>query len=114
MRERDRDREAERPRGREAERQRGREAEREREKREKERETEVGPFARTFFSKDYDLIAGMTCVHLGASQKGSPWVVETLPPVNTDKHYKDKHHKKRCERGATGPAPPAPHTGAWT
>ena len=46
-------------------------------------------------SKDDDLIAGMTCVHLGASQKGSPLGGETLQPVNTDKHYKDKHHKER-------------------
>ena len=100
------ERETERQRGREAERQRGRERERERRKRVN--------LPELFFSKDDDLIAGMTCVHLGASQKGPHWVVEIPPPVNTDKHYKDKHHKKGCEGGATGPSPPAPHTRAWT
>ena len=59
-RERERDRETERPRDREAER------ERERERRKRVHLSEL------FFSKDDDLNAGMTCVHLGASQKGSP------------------------------------------
>ena len=93
-RERKKERKRERERERETERQRGREAERQREReREKERDGK-GSICLNFFLKDGDLIARMTCVHLGASQKGSHWVVETLPPVNTDKYYKDKHHKK--------------------
>ena len=69
-REREKKKERERERGRETERQRGREAERQR-GREREREKRVH-LPELFFSKDNDQIAGMTCVHLGASQKGSP------------------------------------------
>ena len=74
----ERERERERQRGQEAERQRGREAERQREREresERERDGKGSICPNFFFSKDDDLTAGMTCVHLGASQKGSHWVV---------------------------------------
>ena len=69
LRERERKRERERERDRETERPRGIEAERQRER---ERDGKGSICPNFFFSKDDDLIAGMTCVHLGASQKGSP------------------------------------------